>query len=69
MPGERRQSVAEILRSAGVDIVDDQAEEAPSTKANSLVDAFKQMVLPSLIPSNPILSPGIMNIMNPIQLQ
>ena len=69
LPGERRQSVAEILRSAGVDVVDDQAEEAPSAKANSLVDAFKQMVLPSLIPSNPVLSPGIMNIMNPIQLQ
>ena len=61
LPGEE-QSVAYRLAAAGIDLSGDQEEK--KTTANTLLEAFKQQVLPA------VLSPGIMgsSAFNPFQV-
>ena len=61
LPGEE-QSVAYRLAAAGIDLSGDQEEK--KTTANTLLEAFKQQVLPA------VLSPGIMgsSTFNPLQV-
>jgi hypothetical protein len=60
LPGEQ-QSVAYRLAQAGIDLTGEQEDK--KTTANTLLEAFKQQVLPSILPQ------GIMNInaVNPFQ--
>ncbi len=54
LPGEK-QSVAYRLAAAGIDLTGDQEEDQPTT-ANTLLEAFKQQVIPTILPQ------GIMGI-------